>query len=284
MILRNFLAIGALLVSGIHASAEPIAGRIWDVGENAFISTPELIQKLTTTDYIFIGERHGRVAHQNRSAFIIGALAEQGHTPSIVLEMLTHEQTPIVEDYRRNSPEYALTLAIELDWADSGWPAWSYYYPIFNMAFTTKADIIGGDLTDDEQDAATQIEIPTDERFLYYAEQMLNAHCGLIDDTRVKELARMQIARDLSMARALSATSRSNSAILIAGSSHIGKNLGVPSHLTGTKSVLLLRETETTIEAFLAQPTLELSQSINSFDYIWFTPKIDEDSICDKLQ
>ena len=282
--MRAIMVLVALLLSSFSSTAEELAGRIWDVASGDFISTPELIQKLSGVDYVFIGERHGRAAHQNRSAFIIGALAERGSTPNIVFEMLTHEQTEIVAQYRRRAPEYALALATDLDWSNSGWPAWSYYYPIFNMAFTTKADIWGGDLTEAEQDAAMDINRPVDAKLLYYAEQMRDAHCGLIDETRVAQLSRLQVARDVSMANALEMAGPSNGAILIAGSSHIRKNIGVPSLLTGTKSIVLLRETNGYVSEFLERSELAVSQPLNSYDYIWFTPKIDESSLCDRLQ
>ena len=264
------------------AEDDALAGRIWDVEAERFISFPDLVAALANADKIVIGETHGREAHQNREAFLIGALAEAGRHPALVLEMLSRDQSAIVETYRAVQPEYAMELAVVLDWANSNWPAWSFYYPVFNMGFATKAPILGGDLPDGDPGTVTQNQEVAS--LPYYRDSMISAHCGLIDEARALDLARTQMARDQSMAWVLEqAASLADGAVLIAGASHIQHSTGVPSLLDGTVVTLLLQETDVSLATFEANGDAATGLNLGEFDYVWFTPKDASDTFCDKI-
>jgi len=290
IIARHAIALlGFSLAFAMPLMAEPLAGKIWHVSENSFVSFNDMLKNVSNKTYIIIGERHGRKAHQGREAFLIGALAEAGRYPTISFEMLNHQQDAIVKEYRKKSPEYALGLAMDLNWSDSNWPAWSFYQPVFNMAFTTKAEIFGADLTDAEQDEAkraktSDLSAPS-ASLPYYQDQMTAAHCGLIKDDKALELAYLQIARDQQMA----ATLRKHrdpkyGGLLVAGSAHIRKSTGIPNYLPANKtSIIYLKETDDNMAQFTREGQNIISGRITDFDYIWFTPKIKKISLCDRL-
>lgn len=270
-------------------NAEPLAGKIWGVTESRFVTFPEMLQSLKPKQYILLGERHGRQAHQGREAFIIGALAEAGRYPTIAFEMMDHTQTAVIAEYRRNSPEYALGLGLTLNWAQSNWPSWSYYQPVFDAAFTTKAVIIGADMTEAEQKTLELGPISEELRkkagFDYYKAQMTKAHCGLIDDAKAENLSRLQLARDAQMAKAMvSQTDPNHGSLLIVGSSHIRKSGGIPVHLPPEKTtIILLRETTALTSEFLTPFQEVIKGDLTDFDYIWFTTKIAKTSFCDRI-
>lgn len=277
------LLIAMLAMAPISSNAEALAGRIWNVEEQSFVAFPDMISDIIGAPYVLIGERHGRTAHQSREAFLLGALVESGRAPALAMEMLTSAQTDLIARYRRAQPEYALELAIDLDWVNSGWPAWSYYYPIFNMAFAAKLPIIGADLPDGDEGAITRAqEIASLE---YYRDSMDRAHCGLIDEIRALELARTQMARDQSMAAALqNGAAVGDGAVLIAGSSHVRRDTGIPSLLPdGSTETIMLLETELEVAAFIDSPTQTTGLDLTQYDFIWFTPMVPDTSFCDRL-
>lgn len=265
----------------------PLAGLIWNTQKNDFVPVTEMVQYLAKKDFVLIGERHGRHAHQRREAFLIGALAEAGKHPTIAFEMVSHDQTDDIAAYRQQAPEYALGLAPILNWADSNWPAWSFYHPVFDMAFSTKSKIVGAD--DDELHAnATMLEPGSDdvESFAHYRQQMLRAHCNLIDENRATELANIQIARDKHMAKILVESAHpEDGAVLIVGSAHIPKSVGIPSRLSSDDvTVLLLKETDLSQAEFLSTPAVSGIESLNEYDFVWFTPKVNDKSLCQLLE
>lgn len=268
---------------------EPLAGKIWGVTESRFVAFPEMLQSLTSKHYILLGERHGRHAHQGREAFIIGALAEHGRYPTIAFEMMDHTQDTAVAEYRQAAPEYALGLGLALNWANSNWPSWNYYQPVFDAAFTTKAQIVGADLSEAEQKeleaGSVTDELRDKPSFAYYKRQMTKAHCGLIEAPKAEKLARLQLARDTQMAEALKSQAHKNhGTLLIVGSSHIRKSRGISTHLPPEKTaVVFLRETSADSSEFLTPFQDIVEGDLKDFDYIWFTPKIGEMSLCDRI-
>ena len=282
------LLCAVVMSAPLHAGEnDGLSGLIWNVGQQEFVSVPDLIADIRSTRFIVIGERHGRDAHQGRAAFLIKALADRGRYPAIALEMLDQEQTKVVSVYRATSPEYARGLGIVLDWAESGWPAWLHYEPVFDAAFATKAQIIGADLPDlDQQRVLAGIDDhDTGPGFSHYKASMTKAHCGLIDVPRAKALARLQIARDRNMATQMQIHAHdTHGAILIAGSSHVRKTTGIPLYLPAEDTaVIVLLETNATRAAF-PDPLQAIPEGArNAYDYIWFTPKSDEIPFCNRI-
>ncbi len=290
--MKRLLALIMALGFGLNpAQAEeekPLSGLIWGVSEERFVAFQAMLAGIQGKPYILVGERHGRHAHQGREAFLIGALAEAGRYPTVAFEMLSHEQAETVASYRQASPEYALGLGLALNWADSNWPSWNYYQPVFDAAFTTKAAIIGADLTEAEQqvilteDESTQSE---SVRLEYYQTHMTKAHCGLIEDTRARDLARLQIARDQKMVEQLQANKHpKHGVLLIVGASHVRKNTGIPTHLPQEDvAVIALVETDATLSEFLTPFQDIAAGNLTNYDYIWFTPRVAETSFCDRI-
>lgn len=290
MIRRMVLgAIFSLAPIAAHSeSSSLLAGQIWDVENARFVSTRELLDDLEKSKFILIGERHGRDAHQQREAFLIAGLADRGRYPTLALEMLTHSQNDLIEEYRANSPEYSMGLGLQLDWASSNWPSWTFYEPIFDIALVAKLKVAGADLNEAEQEMAmrpTKGQKSIQPSHDHYSEQMTKAHCGLVDQGRADALARLQIARDAQMAKTLLEQAEpEHGALLLVGSSHVRRSTGIPRHLPeGKVSVVALRETNETIEDFTTPFQTIVSGALDDFDFIWFTPKVEETSFCERI-
>ncbi|XDA98418.1 ChaN family lipoprotein [Sulfitobacter sp. LCG007] len=78
-------------------------------------------------DIVLLGEQHDNPEHHARQAEWVHALAPR----ALVFEMLTPEQASAIADER---PQDEKALDAVLGWADSGWPDFAMYYPIFAAA------------------------------------------------------------------------------------------------------------------------------------------------------
>ena len=201
-------------------------GPITEAATGRALNARELIDRLAEAPIVLIGERHGYQPHQERTAFVLQALADRGRYPTLALEMLEPLQSLAVEAYRRRNPEYARGLAAELDWASSGWPAWHYYEPIFEAAFAAKLPVRGIDMPESEQDRilAEGIEArPAEPAILdYWRDNMRRAHRGLIDDERVERLALLQWRRDVGFAEHAAAVE--GPVVVLVGRAHLTRS------------------------------------------------------------
>lgn len=218
----------------------------------------------------------------------MAALAEKGVYPDLYLEMLTQDQTPSVEQYLKLEPEYAGRLAIPLNWAESNWPSWDFYQPVFNIAMIAKLPIKGADLPNQEkkrinklEDYVEAYELPIIES---WRSSMKKAHCDLIKEDRLSKITQLQILRDKAMANTMQDNTDNESiALLIAGSAHTRKDRGIPRYLEADKvlSIALIEATE--VSALGDALPVSIEEGTKPYDYVWFTPKIEKKTLCDRL-
>ena len=267
---------------------QTLAGKIWDAANKKFISTSQLIGALSKKQYILIGERHGRKAHQDREAFIIAALAQKGIYPDLYLEMLTQDQSLAVANYLKQEPEYAGRLAIPVKWAESNWPSWQFYQPVFNMAMMAKLPIRGADIPNAEKARINKLDDYIEAYELQVVESwrasMKKAHCDLIKEDRLSKITQLQILRDKAMANAMKVGTDNNTpALLIAGSAHTRNDRGIPRYLDAEKTIsLALIEAGEGNDLDDLVP-ISIEANTLTYDYIWFTPKIEKKTLCDRL-
>ncbi|ATG44357.1 putative iron-regulated protein [Phaeobacter piscinae] len=90
----------------------------------AATSVLDVVPRLTDADVVFLGEVHDNPAHHAAQAEIIAALAPA----AVVWEMITPAQAAgLTPDLLQDGP----ALAEALDWAQSGWPDFALYQPVF---------------------------------------------------------------------------------------------------------------------------------------------------------
>ncbi len=79
-------------------------------------------------EVILLGEVHDNALHHEGQAQLVDRIAPT----AIVFEMLTPEQAEAANALRPAATE--AELAVALSWAESGWPDFAIYYPIFAAA------------------------------------------------------------------------------------------------------------------------------------------------------
>jgi uncharacterized iron-regulated protein len=94
----------------------------------------------------------------------------------------------------------------------------------------------------------------------------------------------VQRARDAQMAASLAAAGQQDGAVLIAGAGHVRRDSGVPTYLArttlhgGVISVAFMEVSHEKLDPLAY--TARFTGSAFPFDYVWFTPRVDDDDPC----
>jgi uncharacterized iron-regulated protein len=214
-----------------HAQSEPT-------------DTPGRLVALAAADVLLLGEQHDAPSHQQIAREVVQGLAERQQLAALVLEMLPAGRSSA--GLKPDSVDDQVRQA--LAWNDRAWP-WQAYGPIVMAAVRAGVPVLGGNLAMDAL-RASMGRSELDQRLPAPAlarQQALirEGHCGLLPDSQVAPMTRMQIARDLSLAATLQEAARGarpkQQVLLISGSVHADKALGVPQHLPSQLKVLSVR-------------------------------------------
>ena len=199
---------------------------------------------LAAADVLLLGEQHDAPAHQQIAREAVQWLAARQQLAALVLEMLPAGRSSAGLKPDTSVDQTRQTLA----WDDRAWP-WQAYGPIVMAAVQAGVPVLGGNLAMDAL-RASMARRELDQRLPAPAlarqqTLMREGHCGLLPESQIAPMTRMQIARDLSLATAVQDAARSakpkQRVLLISGSVHADKVLGVPQHLPSQLSALSVR-------------------------------------------
>ncbi len=201
------------------------------------------VDAVSDARFIAIGERHDNPLHHAIQAKIVTALRPAG----IAFEMIPQALEETVNRLRREGASRD-ELAAALDWEESGWPDFALYAPILEAA--PDAYIAGGGLSrqalsaiyargapglGEEMTARYGLDEPLPAEV---AAMMLNeqyeAHCGLLDRTRLAPMVAVQRAWDAAYAEAWrrAALRGEGRSVLICGNAHARLRSGAPAYLS----------------------------------------------------
>lgn len=234
------------------------------ISTNSRLDRPDPItrlQQLLPADAILLGEQHDAPDHQRIHREVVEAVASQHRLAALVLEMA--EQGRSTEPLELDASEDAVRAALQ--WNSAAWP-WLAYGPPVMAAVRAGVPVLGANLS-----AARLREVMTDASFdtrlagpALKAQQQLirRGHCEMLPESQIGPMTRVQIARDMAMAQAVATAARPGKiVVLLAGSGHVERSLGVPQHLPPSitvKTVLLHAEQA-------ASPLSNAAQ----FDQVW---------------
>lgn len=234
-------------------------------------------------DLIFIGEVHDNPAHHARQAEIVAAV----QPAAVVWEMLTPEQAALVTPDLRGA-----ALGEALDWAESGWPDFAMYAPIFDAAGNARhlgaavpraqaravieqplAEVFG---TDTARFGLDQ-PLPEAQQTAREALQMA-AHCDALPVEMLPMMVDIQRLRDAALARAaLDALARTGGPVaVITGNGHARKDWGVPA-------VLALAAPDVSVYV-IGQAEAEVSAMHGLFDAELLADPVDRGDPCDAFR
>ncbi|MDO9357583.1 MAG: ChaN family lipoprotein [Polaromonas sp.] len=228
---------------------------------------------LLPADVILLGEQHDASEHQHIHQQVVAHLAVRGELGALALEMADVGRS--TASLKSNSTQLQVQEA--LGWNDKGWP-WAAYGPAIMVAVKAGVPVLGANLP-----AARMRDAMADAQFdrqlpgpALKAQQQLirEGHCGMLPEPRITPMTRVQVARDISMAQTVEqAALPGKVVVLLAGSGHVNRLLGVPQHLpkeSKTKAVLLRAGPSGT----------NATADAAAFDAVWTTPPLPPKDYC----
>jgi uncharacterized iron-regulated protein len=282
----------------------PLAGRIWDVSAASFIDRQTFVSRLARADFVLLGERHDNPDHHRLQAEVLRNLIAAGRRPAVGFEMLGIDDDTAIANYLAVAPNDAAGLGRAVNWNQRGWPDWEMYQPIAESAVKANLPIVGTNLPlavarKMRSDGLATLEPPvrrelgldrslSESTFDSMAADIRNSHCGHGSEESVKAMVGVQRARDAQMAQSLIAASEPGGAVLVAGTGHVRNDYGIPVYLiakAGDKGVVSIAFLE--VDKQKTNPpdyALPYRNGRLPFDYVWFTPRVDDEDPCEKFK
>lgn len=282
----------------------PLVGSIWEVAAARFIAPQALVEQLANGHFVLLGEKHDNPDHHRLQAWVLQKLIDAGRRPAVGFEMLTLDDAAAIARYLEARPQDAAGLGEAVNWSSRGWPAWSLYQPIADIAVRERLALIATNLSQallrrlarhglEAMDPAELRRLGLDrprppEVRARMAAEIQRDHCGYASEARVKAMVDVQQARDAQMAERLAAVGQQVGAVLIAGAGHVRRDYGVPVYLRDqapgatAMAVAFLEVSPQWAEA--AAYAGRFQRPMLPFDYVWFTARMDDDDPCEKFE
>jgi uncharacterized iron-regulated protein len=276
----------------------PLVAKIWQPSTATTVETDSLFAALARADFVLLGEQHDNPDHHRLQAEAIAAMVRAGRKPTVALEMLEPDDDALVERYRVDPLASAVGLGSVLAWEKRGWPAWTSYVPIADVAFHAALPLVSANLprsvvrrvAHEGKQALSAEEViglgldqplaPALEASL--EEELRGSHCGQLPESMVGSMALAQRARDGQMALRMLASVPP--VVLIAGAGHVRVDRGVPSRLHAAKpNARVVSVAFVEVDSKRSSPEDYASRfgaAILPFDFVWFTPRASDDDPC----
>ena len=280
-----------------------LVGRIWDVAAQRFADEVTVVATITSARHVLLGEKHDNPDHHALQARMIRALTAAGRRPAVAFEMFTPSQAGTLARYLAAHPREAIGIGEAVNWKASGWPAWSMYEAIAQAALDAGLLIVAANLDDERVRAVSRQGMAAlDDGFVRrhgldqplpanvqaaMAEDIRDSHCGHAPEDRVRAMIGVQRARDARMAEMLLTAPGKDGAVLIAGDGHVRNDFGVPAYVQrvdpGARAVSVAF-VEVDVKLGDVESYAERFGGRLPFDYVWFTPAVDDKDPCEKFR
>ncbi|MDF1721927.1 MAG: ChaN family lipoprotein [Minwuia sp.] len=287
----------------------PLVGRIWVHSRDALGTERDLRFLVSKADHVLLGEKHNNPDHHLLQARLLrwateGKRGEAMQPRTVVWEMITTEQQDALQSYLARPGATAAGMGNAVNWDETGWPAWSEYQPIADVAMELGLPQIAGNISARNLMASAtggdSKAVPASVTYLMETarwtdadrealkQELVDSHCGMLDgkDKALAGIARVQRLRDAALALGMAASTDGAGAVLIAGSGHVRKDRGVPRYL----AALAPRARMAAIAMFEVVAGEEDPRDYivgfepGAFDAIIFTPRLDDKDPCARFR
>ena len=203
-----------------------------------FVSEAQLVDALAAAQFRLLGERHDNGVHHALRARWIGAIAQRGKRPAVVLEPFDLEHDDALRAAQREAPD-AERLADGGRLNRKGWE-WPLHRPIVDAALAAGLPVRAGNLSRERLRERLQAstgsqafaDVAWDARQqALLSDEIVQGHCGKLPAEVVPRMVLGQRIRDDAMAQALVDAASSDGAILVAGNGHVRNDVGVPIYV-----------------------------------------------------
>lgn len=239
-----------------------------------------------------MGEQHDAPEHHQIQTALVTWLTARGRLGALVLEMAEIGRSTQGLAATASEAEVKTALA----WADAAWP-WADYRGAVMAAVRAGVPVIGANLSRTDLRAAMSnptLDAALDAKALSVQdERMRSGHCGMLPESQIRPMTRVQIARDQAMAQALQSAlaadrptthnitpntihqttphTTERSVLLLAGHGHVDKTVGIPQHLKESLRVVRMQAGGDTGPTLASDP---------SADLVWQTPALPPTDYC----
>jgi uncharacterized iron-regulated protein len=280
-----------------------LTGQIWDVSSGKFMDRRSLLIRLARAEFVLLGEKHDNPDHHRLQAELLRGLIAAGRRPAVGFEMFSLDDAGAIAKHLARAPSDAAGLGPAVNWQKSGWPDWARYQPIAEAALAAKLTIVATNLplaTARQMSRESLALEPSVRRDLGLdqplSDAMLatmvadiqNSHCGYGSAESIQTMVQVQRARDAQMAQSLIAAATADGAVLVAGAGHVRSDYGIPVYLTAKapgRQVVSIAFVE--VDELEPEPNKYLPAGAAGrapFDYLWFTPRLDNEDACEKFK
>ncbi len=275
----------------LHAD-HPLNGTLWDTRSGRRADEKSLFAEAARADWVLLGEKHDNAEHHRLQARVVDALGRVDRKVAVVWEMAEPEHA---EALRRANLDTVDDLGRALSWGKRGWPDWREYQPVAEAALIHRMPMLPGKPGRDlvrrmsrGDPLPADLPVDVDLSRSYPAEieaevlaDLAASHCGALPEEALPGMAKVLHFWDAWMAAAMRRSAAlpdsSEGAVLIAGSGHVRRDRAVPWHLEGESLTLALVEVVAGHTAATDYPAFDPAL----FDYVWFTPRVDDEDPCE---
>lgn len=274
--LSTVLFVSSLLVacsSSIKNVTETELGQVIDLKTNKVIPLSQFVDTLSKAPHILVGEEHDNLKHHQAQHWLLSQLQKQRPQGSLLLEMLSVDQQPLVDQIEQSKRSVSLdNLPKQLNW-QRGWN-WAFYGELLEFALLNSTKLVATNLTKDEVVALMKGAEPlkgyqsTTAQVKEKLANLITAHHP-IDEAHLVKMVEVQQFRDRRMAeKVLQAKTPS---VLIAGNHHVNRQYGVPLHLQDLTKNQPLAAVEKM--AVVMMKTSRQGVTAEQADYVWILQK-----------
>jgi uncharacterized iron-regulated protein len=282
----------------------PLSGRIWRTSDGRFIDAAQVVADLQAASYMLLGEKHDNADHHRVQAWLVESLVARGRRPTLAFEMLTTDQKGALASYLADEDADAAGLGEAVGWGETNWPDWALYQPIAQSALDSGAPILAAGLPRQTARAIAKEGVSAlgaervgvlgldhpmpPEPVAMLRTEIIESHCDQLPESMIDPMVTVMTTQDALMAHILVEGEKMagrDGAVLIAGSGHARVDRGVPwhlGHLAPGRSVTSVGLIE--VEAGKTEPAAYATKFGGDglpFDFVWFTPRTDEDDPCE---
>jgi uncharacterized iron-regulated protein len=251
----------------------------------ARVTRDALFSALGHARYVVLGETHDNRDHHQLQAQLVQQFLAAQPGAAVAFEMLDEDDTGAL------SAQTASELEQRVDWANSGWPDFALYRPVFDAAFSAHARVVAAHPSTEHVRASMQGVAEAEARALHIDQPLPEAqiqaqhdeiresHCGHAPDQMLTAMQRAQVYKDAFMARAVTQTHVPT--VLIAGRGHARNDRAVPYFLKRAGSSATLSIAFIEVEDGREDPS---TYDTEAFDYVIFTPRASNEDPCEKFR
>lgn len=226
------------------STRDPLLGTFLDT-EDHVIPLAQVLARLEAARVVYLGETHDDPASHALQAALVRALYARDPSLGIGLEMVQRPSQPVLDDYVAGRIDEAQLLT-RLEWPTRWGFDFAFYRPFFELAREHRRPLRAlnarSELTRrigreglDALTPAERAELPetdaTDAAHHALVMAMLGDHPGL-DDAKRERFYAAQLVWDETMAeevaRALAAPDAPRHFVVLAGTGHVARGLGIP--------------------------------------------------------